>query len=395
MKPTKVFTRLSNAFIDGFRIIANKGGSRSSKTFSELQLIYVIMSESTKARMITVVSHSFPHLSGGAIRDFEKILLTEGIDVEKVRTKNPHIYKIRNSVLEFVGFDKPGKALGAARDILFINEANKMKFSVCHQLMQRTTELIMLDWNPSEIFWFEDEGVSERKDCITLISTYIDNIDNLTDGQIREFELAKAKAEKEDAEDRRGYWWNWWQVYGLGLHGQIEGCILDNWKYGKFDESLNHFYTLDFGFNPDPDAMCKVAYDHKNNKIYAKQLIYKTNNGTQDLITSIVAHVKPHELIIADSASPRTIEDIKKARFNIRRVRKIKTVADWLRSMQDYELIIEEGSLDLEKELMAYIWNDKKAGIPIDANNHLIDGIRYGFMETKGKGSGLRSRGTT
>ena len=105
MKTTQIFTETAEAYSKGFDIIANKGGSRSSKTFSELQLLYTIMNRSKRKRVITVVSHSFPHLEGGAIRDFDKILEGEGINPDSIRTKKPHVYKIGRSLLEFVGFD--------------------------------------------------------------------------------------------------------------------------------------------------------------------------------------------------------------------------------------------------------------------------------------------------
>ena len=111
MKTTTVFDKTIQAYNDGYRIIANRGGARSGKTFSELQLINLIQQNSKRQRIITTVSHSFPHLAGGAIRDFEKIIDEDGFNIESVRVKNPYIYTIRKSLHEFVGFDKPGKAL--------------------------------------------------------------------------------------------------------------------------------------------------------------------------------------------------------------------------------------------------------------------------------------------
>ena len=165
MITTRVFSENLKAYNQGFRYIANEGSTRSSKTFSIEQVNYLISKYSKRQRFITIVSHSFPHLHGGAIRDFEGILETERYNIDNVRTKNPYIYKINKSILEFVGFDRPGKALGAARDILFINEGDKMPFSICHHLMQRTKEAVFIDWNPTEDFWFDAQGFRERKDC--------------------------------------------------------------------------------------------------------------------------------------------------------------------------------------------------------------------------------------
>jgi len=129
--------------------------------------------------------------------------------------------------------------------------------------------------------------------------------------------------------------------------------------------------------------MSQIGIDKKRKKIYVKECIYKTNNGTKDLIAQIGQHCTRANLIIAESASPRTNRDLQE-HYNIVPVRKIRTVSDWLRDMQNYEIIISEDSHNLTKELQNYIWSDRKAGIPIDAFNHLIDGIRYYYMQKIG-----------
>ena len=188
---------------------------------------------------------------------------------------------------------------------------------------------------------------------------------------------------------------NWCKVYLFGEDGVLEGVIFDNWRYAETGELEMIFaqnpygFGLDYGFFPDPDAMSKIVIDRKRLKIYAKELIYTTNNGTKDLIEQIGKHCTKDDLIIAESASPRTNQDLS-GQFNIRPVVKTKTVSDWIREMQDYEFIIGENNFSLARELQNYIWSDKKAGIPIDAFNHLIDGIRYFYMSmVKPQGGGI------
>ena len=127
--------------------------------------------------------------------------------------------------------------------------------------------------------------------------------------------------------------------------------------------------------------MGKTALDMKRKRIYVKECIYKSNNGTDDLIQQVRQHVKGRELIVAESATPRTNYDLRKKGLNINPVSKTRTVAEWLRELQDFEIIISENSINLANELTSYVWSDKKAGVPIDAFNHLIDGaIRYFYM---------------
>lgn len=372
---TNTFWNTFDAYNAGFRIIANKGGSRSGKTFAELQLLDLIL-QKPKKRIITTVSHSHPHLVGGAIRDYDFILNERGVIPDTVRTKNPYVYTYQSSIHEFIGFDKPGKALGAARDILFVNEGNKMTWEIVHQLIQRTRECVFIDWNPSTQFWFE-KHLQDRKDCIVLNSTFLDNYQNLTDGQIEEFKIAKQKAIEENAKGIYGYWSNWWAVYGKGEYGQVEGAIYTNWSLGQFDDTLAFGYGLDFG-SRDPDALIKVAVDESKKKIYCKQVIYKTGNSTSELYNLISSNLKSNNLIIADSAGVRTIADLKGRGLNIRAVEKYAgSVIDGIKMIQGYELIIDPESTDLINELNGYIWLDKKGEVPIDKNNHLLDALRY------------------
>ena len=157
------------------------------------------------------------------------------------------------------------------------------------------------------------------------------------------------------------------------------GLILNNWRYGEFDEYLPYAFGLDFGFNC-PDAMCRIAIDRKKNIIYVDELIYKSGNSTENLRILISQHIVRNELIVADCADPRLISELNRY-FNMRPVNKGKwTVADALKMMQSFEIVITERSKNLASELEMYSWDDEKSGIPT-GESHLIDGMRYVFME--------------
>ena len=372
---TTTFDKVSNAYLEGYRYIVSKGGTRSGKTYSELQLLDIILNK-PKQRVITTVSHSLPHLIGGAIRDYDAILQGRGIIPDDVRTKNPYIYRQNQSIHEFIGFDSPGKAIGATRDILFINEANKMEWPVCHQLMQRTKECVFLDFNPSTQFWINE--LTNRPDCITIDSTFLDNYDNLTDGQIEDFKEAKRKADAEKARGIYGYWSNWWRVYGLGEYGQVEGAIFTDWEIGDFDTSLPYRFGLDFGFSNDPDALVKIAVDEKRKIIYLHECFYKNGQSFDMLADSLRYYVGRNEHIIADCAEDRLIFDLSK-RFNITKCIKGR-ITERIKKMQGYHIIVTTDSTNLQNELVNYVWSDKKSGTPVDKSNHLLDAAGYGFV---------------
>jgi phage terminase large subunit len=172
---------------------------------------------------------------------------------------------------------------------------------------------------------------------------------------------------------------NWWKVYGLGELGKLEGAILSNWRYGDFDTSLPFGFACDFGFNA-PDTLIKIAIDWKRKIIYCDEKVYKSGNSFDDFKILISNHANRNDSIIADSEDARMISGLSKF-FNIKPVNKTKwTVAEGLKMMQDYELVITESSTNLGKELNNYLWSDKKAGIPISGFDHAIDPVRYQFM---------------
>jgi phage terminase large subunit len=342
------------------------------------------MQLSKKQRIITTVSHSFPHLFGGAIRDFENILEKENIALDNIRTVTPRQYRINNILHEFIGFDKPGKALGAARDILFINEANKLPFSIAHQLIQRTTETIFLDWNPSDDFWFDTENFADRSDCIVIDSTFYDNIQNLTDGQLFDLKESMQKALKEDDAGKRGYWWNWWQVYGLGLKGQLEGVIFQNWKeYSELpiDTDLYRLLVIDWG-GSDPTTLTECWFDGDNNRLYVKELIYKPTVRNSELINYIQS-LSPCP-VICDSARRDKKDELLMAGIQaIGATKGEGSIIDGIERLQEFEIFIYKDSENIKNEFKTYKRvQDKITGnyldIPEDKNNHAIDAIRYG-----------------
>lgn len=387
MIATQVFEDTLKAYNDGFSIIANKGSSRSSKTFSELQLIKLLC-DHDKNSINTVVSHSFPHLEGGAIRDFENILRADGIEPELIKHVKPCFYKLGSNIVEFVGFDNPGKALGAARKRLLINEANKMPFSVCQQLMIRTEEVTFLDWNPSEEFWFDEHNYEEMSNVKVIHSTFLKNINpltgksNLSETQLQNFLIAKQKHDKELASGKFGFWYNWWRVYGLGLKGRLEGVIFPDWQ--EYDElpdcDLYTLYGIDWGGN-DPTTLTECNFDGENNRLYVKEHIYQPQILNSKLIDYCLA--LGDVMFICDSARKDKIFELQMAGINAMGCTKGEgSILDGIERMKEFDIFVHKDSKNAQNEFNSYKWAvDKQTGkslnVPEDANNHAIDGIRY------------------
>jgi len=367
-----VFRKNSQAYRAGHDLIVNQGGQGSGKTHSILDLFYIIPARvfPSKRYIFTICSESLPHLKIGAIREFEKVLLSFGENPDSLHHKTDHHFKIGNSIIDYFGIrDSFSKIIGPRRDFLYMNEINnRITFNDFDHMNQRTDKCTWVDYNPRSEFWIHDEVLPHFRHAF-IKSTYKDN------PYIPKNELKKILWKKDKPKFAE-----WWKVYGLGELGQFEGAIFTDWEYGDFNDTLPFGFGLDFGFHPAPDAMVKVAIDKKNKIIYAKECIYETELLLSLLSERIAEHASRNNLIIADSADPRMITELQR-KYNIRGVRKRGTVSEWLRLMQDYKIIITEGSHNLAKELNNYVWSDEKAGIPISEWDHLIDGIRYRFMD--------------
>ena len=355
------------------RYIFNEGGTRSTKTYSLNQIAYTLAGESPTPVIFSIVSETMPHLRKGAMRDYLSFLKKNNLYSEKDHNKSENIYSVNESIIEFFSVDTPGKVHGPERDYLFVNELQYIDYDTFFHLAQRTRKQIFADWNPVSEFWVYEQFINnpQYKDDITVIhSTLHDN--PFLAPEIKKDILLRAARDP-----------NYKRVYLEGLIGQLEGVIYPNWSYGDFDESLPYGFGLDFGFHPDPDAMVKIAIDEKNRKIYAKECFYANNLQISDLKKEVKLYVKSHELIIADSADPRMISELRSSPLNIKGVIKSEgSVLEGIRLVQDYDIVTDKESTNLVKELRNHTWNDKKAGIPNAGFNHLLSGMRYYVQST-------------
>jgi phage terminase large subunit len=368
MKVTPIYRKNLEAVAAGKRFVINQGGTSSSKTYSVLQNI-ISLCHIKSNLIISIVAETYPHLKRGAMRDFFHILMNDGIYNESDHNRSDSSYRIGSNLIEFFSGDKAERMKGARRDILFVNEAYGIKYDIFDQLEIRTNWFVLIDFNPVAEFWVHDELMAKNPDeCGYIHSTYRDN------------PFLSARIVESILRHRNSPYW--WKVYGEGLTGKLEGAIFQNWHYGEFDDHLPFSFGLDFGFN-DPDAMVKVAIDQRRKIMYWDQRLYQSGNTPGQLGILIGQSARRNDLITADCADARMIAELKQKGFNIRPVNKTKwTVSEALRLMQDYEHVITEDSTDLAKEFKNYLWSDKRAGIPIDGFDHLIDCGRYRFMET-------------
>ena len=355
-----------------------QGGQGAGKTYSLLAMLIDLAL--WKKMEIIIASEELTKMRRTVIKDFTSILSKVGrFDSNSFRMGTEYTFG-NGSVISFIGLDKDDVGKGLRCDILYINEANKTSYDKVHELISRAKRRIF-DYNPNTIFWI-DEYFKGRKDTHLEILTFQDNEalsdserETILDYKVRGF--INPNLENYDTEHniKSEFWANKWRVYGLGLTGKIDGLIYTDWKIGKFDETLPYRFGLDFGFSNAPDAMVKLAVDEKRSIIYLEEKMYQNGQSTDQLISRLKTIVKPNELILADSAEPRLINDLRK-HFNIQPTKKWKIV-ERIKKMQSYQLVVTPNSKNLITELENYTWHDKKSETPIDAFNHLLDSAGY------------------
>jgi phage terminase large subunit len=280
------------------------------------------------------------------------------------------------SFIEFFSVTEESKLRGARRDILFVNEANNVPWEAFHQLSIRTKKFIYIDYNPTAEFWAHTELVG-KNDTDFVILTYKDN-DALDPAIIREIEKAKTKAETS------AYWANWWKVYGLGQVGTLQGAIYEDFEVVEgIDVSRAKFVALglDWGFSNDPTAL--VAIYRQGDCLLIQELLYSTGLTNQDIADKLrtLGITRAWE-IVADSAEPKSIEEIYRLGFNIKPAEKgPDSVRNGIDILKRYKLQVTKDSTNLIKELRSYTWatdkEGKNTGVPIDSFNHACDAMRY------------------
>jgi phage terminase large subunit len=352
-----------------------QGGTSAGKTYAILAvLIHIAAKAKTE---ISVVSESIPHLRRGAMKDFGKVMQWTNRWRDEGWNKTLLTYTFANgSTIEFFSADQEAKLRGARRQVLYINEANNIEFEAYHQLAIRTSEAIYIDFNPVSEFWAHTEVLAEQ-DSELIVLTYRDN--EALPATIRDdIESAQVKAATST------YWANWWKVYGLGEVGSLQGVVFDDWQQvDGIDFAGDKLVAigLDWGYTNDPTAV--VAVYKRGSAILMHELIYQNGLTNQDIADQLrklgIGRSWP---IIADSAEPKSIEEVHRLGFNIHPATKgADSIRNSIDILKRQPLLVTRESTNLIKELRNYTWDTDRTGaslgVPIDRYNHAIDALRY------------------
>lgn len=368
---TTVFEKNWDAINTNCRFIKNEGGSRSSKSYSICQML-ILYCLKNPDKLISVIRKTFPALRASVMRDLFEVMRDMNIYNIKNHNKTENIYTFDNgSQIEFFSADDEQKLRGRKRDIAFCNEANELTYDDWTQINMRTTEKIVVDYNPSEANSYLYTLPLDK--TIEIHSTYHDN-------------PFLSQVQKEEIEDLKRTDDDMYQIFALGKRCFSKQNVFKKWEVllNKPDYLKDFIYGIDFGFS-HPTALVKVWFCTDRKELYLEELIYESNLTSGDIVERLnllgVDKTKP---IVADYARPEIINDIKREGYTI--VNAIKDVKDGLNAIKLFKVYVDSSAGNIIKENENYKY--KKVGGVITEEviklwDDAADAIRYATMYIK------------
>lgn len=350
------------------KIVVEQGGTRSGKTYNILLFIIFHYCTHNKNKIITICRKTFPSLRATVLRDFLQILNHYEIYRDEFHNKSSSEYHLFGNLVEFTSLDQSQKIRGRKRDLLFINEGNELYWEDWQQLIFRTQERIILDFNPSDEYHWIYDNVITREDCAFYKTTYLDNpfLEDIIKDEIERL---------KETDDQ------YWQIYGLGERASSINTIFKYAEVNKIPEDAKLIaYGMDFGYSNDPTTLVSVFVMEHN--LYIKEHLYRTQMTTQDINKFLREQNLLSNPIYADSAEPRLIAELRRMGHNIFPSLKGKdSVNAGIDLLKRYKLHITSDSNNAIQEFRNYKWKEDRSGklinVPEDKHNHIIDPCRY------------------
>ena len=353
------------------RTVVNQGGTSSGKTYAILQALFCIAGQNAK-QVITVAGQDIPNLKAGALRD--ACAIYEGSEQIKSSVKSynrtDRIFEFRNgTIIEFKSYDDAQDAKSGKRDYLFVNEANGITWGIYFELALRTRQRIFIDYNPNSNFWVHEKVIGQ-KDVQLIISDHRHN-------------PYMPAALRDKIESLKNQDYELWKVYARGLTGKITGLVFNNWHIcEEIPIGAKRIAAgLDFGYTNDETGCIEVF--RQNGELWIDELLYETGLTNSDISSRMLsAGLSKSTEIIADSAEPKSIEELQRLGWNVKGAKKgPDSIQNSIDILKRYKLNVTRRSVNLRKELDRYKWKVDRSGKtinePVDTWNHLIDPLRY------------------
>lgn len=375
-------------FVSDSRYFVITGGRGSGKSFALNSFLLLLTYEVGHVILFTRYTLVSAHIS--IIPEFVEKIEMAGLEQDFTITKDEIVNNRTKSKILFKGIKTSSGTqtanlkslsgvttfvLDEAEELVDEDVFDKIDLSVRHNTKQNRVILILNPTTKEHFIYqrfFESKGVEAgssltNQDTTYIHTTYLDNIENLSDSFITQIETLKEQNNKKFKHQILGGWLD-----------KAEGVVFSNWSFGNFNpDNLQTSFGQDFGFSIDPTTLVEVAIDKNKRKIYVKEHLYKPKLTTSE-IAVINKQVCGGGLIVADSAEPRLIAELQSQRCNIIATEKgAGSITAGIALMQDFEIVLDPNSQNIAKELNNYIYSDKKSGLVVDNYNHALDAIRY------------------
>jgi len=363
------------------------GGRGSGKSYSVNALLVMLTYEAGHVILFTRYTMASAHISiiPEFIEKLEELDRVEDFHITKDEITNLHTgSKIIFKGIKTSSGDQTANlkslqgvttwVLDEAEELVSEDIFDKIDLSIRAKNKENRVILILNPTTKEHFIYqrfFENRGVQAgtnivKNDVTYIHTTYLDNKENLSNSYLSQIENIKQRRPNKYKHQILGGWLD-----------KAEGVIFDNWTVGKFNEVSTPVYGQDYGFSNDPSTLVKTSIDKSNKVIYVKLLIYKQGLTTSQIASLNTSHAGK-SLIVGDSAEPRLISELKALGNNVvPTIKGADSIVYGISLLQDYDLVIDEDSVDLIKELNNYSWLERKSKTPCDKYNHAIDALRY------------------
>jgi phage terminase large subunit len=375
LQANELFERIREKIQEGKRYIFLRGSSRSGKTRAAVQtlIIEALVNSSTT---ITIARETQVSIKNTILVDFQDEMMKLDLWEDKSYNKVDMVYRFDNSsVVRFIGLDdKTGKLRGMKSDIVMVDEVNTIEMNSFVQLDIRCEKYILTAYNPEiPTDWWGLDYEKKDNGCV-LISTWRDNafleqriIDSIN--SLRETDM------------------DLWLIYSESQIVPPREIVYQKPEiYDEEPQGIKYtYFGIDFGFSSDPCAAIQVKV--KDKELYVKELIYQqglTNDDLLHIIRNECNLDRTHD-IVADSAEPKSIEELNRGGLKVRGVSKgANSVLFGIQKVRQHKIFVHRDSHNLIQEFDNYRYKKDRSGRVTNQTqgmDHLLDALRYVVAE--------------
>ena len=374
-------------------------GSRASKKSKTTALWFIVNMMKYPQANTLVVRKTFRTLKDSCFTELKWAVHRLGVDEWWDFKQSPleATYKPTGQKIYFRGLDDPLKVTSITVDVgvlcwAWLEEAYEVMkeddFNILDESIRGGVPEgsgLFKQWTITFNPWNEHHRLKKRyfdnpdEDTMALTTNYMSN-EWLDAADIKVFEDMKKRNPRRYA------------VAGLGGWGIVDGLVYENWKEEAFDHTSDEFkeehpkliscFGLDFGYTNDPSTLFCGLLDQKNKQLFVFDEMYEKGLSNKKIADKVNEMGYGKERITADSAEPKSIDELKSLGLRVKGAAKGKdSVKNGIQWIQDLEIIIHPRCVNFITEISNYTWDTDKFGtklnVPIDDFNHLMDAMRY------------------